>query len=60
MYFIPVGLFIKSYAPVSFWNQVGVTAADYADLTWSNFFLANLWPVTVGNIIGGAVMVDLV
>ena len=60
MYFIPIGLFIKSFAPAEFWNQVGVTAADYADLTWSNFFLVNLLPVTIGNIIGGAIMVGLV
>ena len=60
MYFIPMGLFIKSFAPAVFWKQVGVTAADYADLTWGNFFLANLLPVTIGNIIGGAIMVGLV
>jgi formate transporter len=29
-------------------------------LTWGNFFLVNLLPVTIGNIIGGAVMVGLV
>jgi formate transporter FocA len=60
MYFIPMGLFIKSFAPAAFWNQVGVSAADYSDLTWGNFFLANLLPVTIGNIIGGAIMVGLV
>jgi formate transporter len=60
MYFIPVGLLIRSYAPASFWGQIGLAAADYADLTWSNFFLVNLLPVTIGNIIGGAIMVGLV
>lgn len=55
-----LGLFINSFAPSAFWNQVGVTAADNADLTWGNFFLANPLPVTIGNIIGGAVMVGLV
>jgi formate/nitrite transporter FocA (FNT family) len=29
-------------------------------LTWGNFFIKNLLPVTIGNIIGGAVMVGLV
>lgn len=57
MYFIPVGLFIKSGADASFWGNVGKTAVDYADLTWGNFFLANLLPVTIGNIIGGALLV---
>jgi formate transporter FocA len=60
MYFIPIGLFIKQFAPAEFWQTAGVTAADYANLTWGNFFFANLLPVTIGNIIGGAVMVGLV
>ena len=60
MYFIPVGLFIKAGASESFWTAIGKTAADFPNLTWGNFFLANLIPVTIGNIIGGAVMVGLV
>lgn len=60
MYFIPMGLAIKSNAGAEFWDQIGKTAANYANLTWGNFFLANLLPVTIGNIIGGAVMVGLV
>jgi len=60
MYFIPMGLFIKSGAPPAFWDGIGKTAADYANLTWSNFFIANLLPVTIGNIIGGVAMVGLV
>ena len=60
MYFIPIGLLIKGTAAPEFWTAIGKTAADYGNLTWSNFFLANLLPVTIGNIIGGAVMVGLV
>ena len=60
MYFIPIGLFIKSGASDAFWTNIGKTAADFSNLTWGNFFLANLLPVTIGNIIGGAVMVGLV
>lgn len=60
MYFIPLGLFIKSAAPESFWAQIHKSAADYPDLTWSNFFTHNLIPVTIGNIIGGAVLVGAV
>jgi hypothetical protein len=41
-------------APASFWEAIGKTAADYANLTWGNFFLANLLPVTIGNITGGS------
>jgi formate transporter len=60
MYFIPIGLLIKATAAPEFWAAIGKTAADYSQLTWANFFIANLLPVTIGNIIGGAVMVGLV
>lgn len=60
MYFVPVALMIKSFAPGSFWASIGKTAADYASLTWGNFLLHNLLPVTIGNIIGGAVLVGAV
>lgn len=60
MYFIPIGLFVKAGAAPEFWSAIGKTAADFPKLTWYNFFFANLLPVTIGNIIGGAVMVGLV
>ena len=56
MYFIPIGLFIKGFDP-SFTAASGV---DVSRLTWQSFLLANLLPVTVGNIIGGAVLVAAV
>jgi len=59
MYFIPVALFIKAGAAPAFWEAIGKTAADFPNLTWGKFFLANLVPVTIGNIIGGALMVGL-
>jgi formate transporter FocA len=60
MYFIPVALFIKNGAPEEFWTTIGQTPADFSAITWGNFFVANLLPVTIGNIIGGALMVGLV
>lgn len=60
MYFIPIGLLVKAGAPPSFWEAIGKTAADYPNLTWGNLFSHNLLPVTIGNIIGGSVMVGLV
>jgi len=60
MYFIPVSLFIKNFGDASFFEKIGKTAADFPHLTWGNFFLGNLLPVTIGNIIGGAFMVGLV
>jgi formate transporter FocA len=65
MYFIPIALFIKDFAPETFWKLGAVadaskTAASYANLTWGTFLINNLLPVTIGNIIGGGVMVGLV
>jgi formate transporter len=59
IYYIPVGLFIKAGAGDAFWKSVGKTAADYPELTWQNF-IANLVPVTIGNAMGGSLMVGLV
>jgi formate transporter len=56
MYFIPIGLMIKSFAGHDFWQAIAKTPADYASLTWGGF-IYNLIPVTIGNIIGGAVFV---
>lgn len=60
MYFISVGLLIKNGATDSFWTQIGKTAEHYHVLTFENFFINNLVPVTIGNIIGGAVFVGIV
>lgn len=60
MYYIPMGLLIKNFAPQSFWTAINHVPADYANLTIPNMFVNNLIPVTIGNIIGGAVMVGLV
>jgi formate/nitrite transporter len=56
MYFIPIGLLIKDLDP-AFTAASGV---DVTHLTWESFLVANLLPVTVGNIIGGAVLVAAV
>ena len=60
MYFIPVALFVKGGGDPKFFETIGKTAESYPHLTWGNFFVGNLLPVTIGNIIGGAVMVGLV
>lgn len=56
MYFIPFGLLIKMFDPV-FMARVGEKVAQLENLTWQNFLIHNLLPVTLGNIIGGAVLV---
>ncbi len=60
IYFIPMGLFIKAGAPQSFWAAIGKSASDFPGLTWNNFFIGNLLPVTMGNIIGGSIMIGAV
>jgi formate transporter len=67
MYFIPMGLLIKQFAPAAFWASDAlakatpvVTIEAFSKLTWGNFFLNNLIPVTLGNIVGGAGMVGLI
>jgi formate/nitrite transporter len=54
MYFIPTGILLMSRAGFS--NIPGV---DPNILGWINFFWRNLLPVTIGNIIGGAVFVGM-
>ena len=53
MYFIPYALLIKAFDPAF----VAAKAIDLSSLTWGSFFLKNLLPVTLGNIIGGSVLV---
>jgi len=56
MYFVPVGLMVKTLDPAF---ALG-TGLDLSRLTWQDFLLHNLVPVTLGNIIGGSVLVAVV
>jgi formate transporter len=60
MYFIPVALFIKSFDTKVYDAIVTSSGIHFDNLTWGNFFLKNLLPVTIGNIIGGAFMVGAI
>jgi formate transporter len=55
MYFIPAGLLAKQYPDLS----NAVSGMDLEQLTTAGFFLNNLLPVTLGNIVGGSVFVAL-
>jgi formate transporter len=59
MYFIPEAIAIRSMAPERFWTAIDRAPADFPNLTVGGF-LANLIPVSIGNLIGGAVMVGIV
>ena len=58
MYFIPMGLLLKEEPSVR--EAAGLSEGALSSLTWGDFLLANLLPVTIGNIIGGAVLVGAV
>jgi formate transporter len=53
MYFVPFALLVTFLDP-------GFTVArgiDIHTLTWGKFIMRNLLPVTLGNVIGGALLV---
>ena len=52
MYFIPMGLLLKGTAAAG-----GPAGAALESLTWGRFLTANLIPVTLGNVVGGAIFV---
>jgi len=57
MYYLPMALSIREGAPLEFWAAIGKTPAEYSALTLDGFLMHNLLPVTLGNIIGGALAV---
>lgn len=59
MFMIPMGIVVKNFATPEFWQAVGATPEQFAHLTVSNFIIDNLIPVTIGNIIGGGLLVGL-
>jgi formate/nitrite transporter len=59
MYFIPLGLLIKGFDP-KYVAAVSAHVPHLEKLTWPAFLLQNLIPVTLGNIIGGTVLVAAV
>jgi len=52
MYFIPMGLYLKGTAAAS-----ALAGAGLESLTWGRFLAGNLLPVTLGNVVGGAIFV---
>jgi len=56
MYYIPYALFIKFFDP-TYTELVSGQVAHLDKLNWQTFLINNLLPVTIGNIIGGSVLV---
>lgn len=60
MYYIPAGILAKAnplYVRQAI--ELGASAASIGRLTWASFLTANLLPVTLGNMVGGAIFVGL-
>ncbi|MEW6203201.1 MAG: formate/nitrite transporter family protein [bacterium] len=61
MYFIPMGLILKGEPSILEAAGIARSSADaLSNLTVAGFLYNNLLPVTLGNIIGGSVMVGLI
>ncbi len=56
MFLIPVTFFIKIFDPMFSTNLT----IDLSKFTWPQFLIQNLLPVTIGNIIGGSLIVGLI
>ena len=59
LYFLPYGLLIKEGAAPSFWSVIGQTTDSYAALNVAGA-LHNIAVSTIGNLIGGSLMVGAV
>lgn len=57
MYYIPAGIFAKNIPELA--SKTGLSGEVLANLNFSNMITKNLLPVTIGNIIGGALLVGL-
>jgi formate transporter FocA len=60
MYFIPEAILVLNNGDEKFLALANASGQNYESVSWSNYLLNNLLPVTIGNIIGGAVLVGLV
>jgi formate/nitrite transporter len=55
MFYIPAGLFVAELPQFAEFASEG----GRASLTWENFFVKNLLPVTLGNTVSGGIFVAL-
>ena len=59
MFMIPSGLFLSYVAPPEVLAKLHSPELVGEIFTWGNFVIKNLIPVTIGNIIGGGLMIGL-
>lgn len=58
MYFVPLGIFLVNEPAVV--QAAGLSADKLTNLNWVSFVTNNLIPSTLGNIVGGAVLVGFI
>ncbi len=60
MYFIPMGLVLKNNPEVvAAANKMAGKSVNLTQLTWKGFFVNNQFPVMIGNILGGSILVGV-
>lgn len=61
MYFISIGVVLRKHPDVvAMAEKMAGKALDLSQLTWKGFFINNLIPVTLGNIVGGVILVGMI
>jgi len=60
MYFIPKAILLLQQQNPEILILTKQSNLNYDSITWSNFIINNILPVSLGNIVGGAVLVGLV
>jgi len=59
VFMLPTGTVIEHFASPEFRIKIGEDPSTFADISISNFILQNLIPVTIGNMIGGGLMLRM-
>ena len=59
MFFLPIAIVVREFAPAEFWAATGSSPEGFASLHLGSL-VENLVPVTLGNIVGGALFVAAV
>lgn len=59
LFMLPFGIAVQNFAPDSFFMTLEISRDQFSDVNLSNAIFNNLIPVTLGNIVGGAVAIGL-
>jgi len=59
MYFIPMGLIVKEWSDPGMLGFLNSNPELFNELSWGNFLIKNLLPVSLGNIVGGSLFVGI-